>query len=68
MIMWDMHDHTTPEQAERNRMSLYENMNKRKAAGTSRSKSKSTVSDAAYANMKAGFPKSKTDKYKKKKA
>lgn len=67
MIMWDMHDHTTPEQAERNRMSLYENMNKRKAAGTSRSKSKSTISPKAYANMKAGFPK-KTDKYKKKTA
>ena len=45
-------------------MSLYENMNKRKKAGTSRPKSKSTVSPKAYANMKAGFP--KTDKYKKK--
>ena len=32
-------------------------MNKRKEAGTSRSKSKSTVSDSAYANMKKGFPK-----------
>ena len=38
-------------------MSLYENINKRKKAGTSRSKSKSTISDKAYANMKAGFPK-----------
>ena len=38
-------------------MSLYENINKRKKAGTSRSKSKSTVSDSAYANMKKGFPK-----------
>ena len=47
---------------------LYANMNKRKKAGTSRSASESTVSDAAYANMKAGFPKNKTDKYKKKKA
>jgi len=46
-------------------MSLYENINKRKAAGTSRPKSKSTVSPKAYANMKAGFP--KKDKYKKKK-
>tara|TARA_R110000823_G_scaffold102125_1_gene219161 strand:+ start:70 stop:444 length:375 start_codon:yes stop_codon:yes gene_type:complete len=36
-------------------MSLYENMNKRKRAGTSRSKSKSTVSDKAYAEMKAGY-------------
>lgn len=38
-------------------MSLYRNINKRKAAGTSRSKAKSTVSDKAYKNMKAGFPK-----------
>lgn len=40
-------------------MSLYENMNARKRAGTSRLKSKSTVSDKSYANMKAGFPKKK---------
>jgi len=45
-------------------MSLYENMNRRKKLGISRPKSKSTVSPKAYANMKAGFP--KTDKYKKK--
>jgi len=38
---------------------LYYNINKRKKAGTSRSKSKSTISDEAYANMKAGFPKKK---------
>ena len=38
-------------------MSLYANMNKRKKAGTSRSKKKSTISDKSYANMKAGFPK-----------
>lgn len=43
-------------------MSLYANMNKRKAAGTSRSKKKSTVSDKSYANMKAGFPKKKKPK------
>ena len=36
---------------------LYANMNARKKAGTSRPKSKSTVSAAAYKNMKAGFPK-----------
>lgn len=47
-------------------MSLYENINKRKKAGTSRPKSKSTISPKAYANMKAGFPKKNTDKYKKK--
>lgn len=40
-------------------------MNKRKKAGTSRPKSKSTVSPEAYANMKAGFPNSKKNKKKK---
>ena len=40
-------------------MSLYANMNKRKKAGTSRSKKKSTVSDKSYADMQAGFPKKK---------
>ena len=40
-------------------MSLYEHINKRKKAGTSRSKKKSTVSPKAYKNMKAGFPKKK---------
>jgi len=40
-------------------MSLYKNMNARKKAGTSRSKSKSTISAKAYKNMKAGFPKKK---------
>ena len=45
-------------------MSLYENMNKRKKAGTSRSKKNSTVSSKAYANMKAGFPNSKKNKLK----
>ena len=38
-------------------MSLYRNINARKRAGTSRSKSKSTISAKAYKNMKAGFPK-----------
>ena len=47
-------------------MSLYENINKRKKAGTSRSKKKSTISDKSYANMKAGFPDSKRNKAKKK--
>jgi len=36
---------------------LYANMNARKKAGTSRPKSKSTVTPKAYSNMKAGFPK-----------
>jgi len=38
---------------------LYHNMNKRKKAGTSRSKKNSTVTKEAYSNMKAGFPKKK---------
>ena len=46
-------------------MSLYENMNAQKKAGTSRPKSKSTVSPKAYADMKAGFPNSKKNKAKK---
>ena len=38
---------------------LYANINRRRKAGTSRPKSKSTISPKAYANMKAGFPKKK---------
>tara|TARA_R100000995_G_scaffold80068_1_gene51564 strand:+ start:792 stop:929 length:138 start_codon:yes stop_codon:yes gene_type:complete len=45
-------------------MSLYRNINKRKRAGTSRPKSKSTISAKAYANMQAGFPKKKKKKKK----
>ena len=40
-------------------MSLYRNINARKKAGTSRPKSKSTISAKSYKNMKAGFPKKK---------
>jgi|TARA_R110002072_G_scaffold139958_2_gene283754 hypothetical protein len=40
-------------------MSLYENINRRKRLGISRSKKKSTVTKKSYANMKAGFPKKK---------
>ena len=40
-------------------MSLYRNINARKKAGTSRHKSKSTVSAKSYKAMKAGFPKKK---------
>lgn len=40
------------------RPGLWANINARKKAGTSRPKSKSTISKKAYANMKAGFPKS----------
>ena len=36
---------------------LYYYMNRRKRLGIARSKKKSTISDKAYANMQAGFPK-----------
>ena len=38
-------------------MSLVRNINKRKKAGTSRSKKKSTISAKAYAAMKKGWKK-----------
>ena len=41
---------------------LYANINARKRAGTSRPKSKSTITAKAYRNMKAGFPKKKGKK------
>lgn len=44
------------------RKGLYYNINKRKEAGTSRSKKDSTISPEAYKNMKAGFPKKKMAK------
>jgi hypothetical protein len=40
-------------------MSLVENINKRKKAGKSRSKSKSTISDKAYKDMQKRWPKKK---------
>jgi len=43
-------------------MRLYRNINKRKKAGTSRSKKKSTISAKSYGNMKPGFPKKKKKK------
>lgn len=43
-------------------MSLVKNINKRKANGTSRPKSKSTVSDKAYKDMQKGWPKKKGKK------
>ena len=38
---------------------LYANINARKKKGTSRTKAKSTITDKANKNMKAGFPKKK---------
>lgn len=46
-------------------MSLYENINKRRKAGTSRSKKNSTISDEAYANMVSGFVNDEKKKKKK---
>tara|TARA_E500000318_G_scaffold94730_1_gene94195 strand:- start:1310 stop:1462 length:153 start_codon:yes stop_codon:yes gene_type:complete len=48
-------------------MSLYENINRRKRAGTSRSKKNSTISAKAYREMQKGFPNSKKNKAKRKK-
>jgi len=42
--------------------SLVGNINKRKKAGTSRSKKKSTVSPKAYSDMQKGWPKKKKSK------
>ena len=57
--------HTT-KSGKRVRKGLYYNINKRKKAGTSRSKKKSTISAKAYKAMKAGFPKKKKTTKKKK--
>ena len=37
-------------------MSLYENINRRRKLGISRSKEDSTISKGSYSNMKKGFP------------
>ena len=50
---------------EKAKMSLVKNINKRKKNGTRRSKKDSTVSPKAYADMKAGWPKSGKSKAKK---
>ena len=46
---------------------LYYYMNKRKKAGTSRSKKNSTISAKNYREMQKGFPNSKKNKAKRKK-
>lgn len=47
--------------------SLVGNINKRKRAGTSRPKSASTISKAAYRELQQGWPKSKRKKRAKRK-
>ena len=48
--------HTT-KSGKKAKKGLYYYMHRKKKAGTSNPKSKSTVSAKAYKNMKAGFPK-----------
>ena len=43
-------------------MSLYENINKRKAKGISRSKANSTISDKNYAEMERGWKNAKNER------
>ena len=45
--------------------SLVGNINRRKKAGTSRSKKDSTISEEAYADMQNGWPKSKRNRKSK---
>lgn len=48
--------------------SLVGNINKRKKAGTSRSKKDSTISPESYSEMKKGWPKAKRKRTTKKKS
>jgi hypothetical protein len=52
-------DYHTTKDGKKAKKGLYYNINRKKAAGTSKPKSKSTISDEAYKNMRAGFPKKK---------
>ena len=53
--------HTT-KSGKKAKKGLYYNINQKKKSGTSNTKAKSTISDEAYSNMKAGFPKRKRKK------
>ena len=48
--------HTTKD-GKKAKKGLYYNINKRKKAGTSRTKKKSTITKKAYKNMQSGFKK-----------
>jgi len=52
-------DYHTTKDGKKTKKGLYYYINRKKAAGTSKPKSKSTISDEAYKNMRAGFPKKK---------
>lgn len=54
--------------AKKNKNSLVGNINKRKKAGKSRSKKKSTIGREAYRDMQQGWPRTKKPRKKKKKA
>ncbi len=53
---------TTTTKVKKTKNSLVGNINKRKRAGKSRPKSRSTVTKAAYGDMKKGWPKSRSKK------
>ena len=52
-------DYHTTKDGKKAKKGLYYYINRKKAAGTSKPKSKSTISDEAYKNMRAGFSKKK---------
>jgi len=52
-------DYHTTKDGKKAKKGLYYYINRKKAAGTSKPKSKSTISDESYKNMRAGFPKKK---------
>ena len=52
-------DYHTTKDGKKAKKGLYYYINRKKKAGKSNPKSKSTISDESYANMKAGFPKKK---------
>ena len=54
--------------ASKQKNSLVANVNRRKRAGKSRPKSKSTVSKKAYSDMQQGWPGKKSSKKKAKRA
>ena len=54
--------------ASKQKNSLVANINRRKRAGKSRPKSKSTVSKKAYSDMQQGWPGKKSSKKKAKRA
>ena len=59
---WTMAEYHTTKSGKKAKKGLYYYINKKKKSGKSNTKAKSTISDEAYANMKAGFPKRKRKK------